>query len=156
MINSLRSFCVFVGCIVVMSCTSRKNGSEQINLSLLSEGDTLPVNQLPKNLKLWMDFHGGKDTQISLRDFICSGVILHQDELILLDSTIDLSRLFNNKHLVFSPDSKIFIDLFSITRMPSNDSSTLILPYAPDIDQQVVVGFADGRRYELFFCGPQQ
>ncbi|MFN5423038.1 MAG: hypothetical protein ACK5AO_07215 [bacterium] len=104
-----------------------------------------------------MEYHSRKGSRISLTDFMCSGVVLHQGDLPMLDSTVDHSKLVGDKFLVFSPNKTKFIDLFSIT-MKNNirNSNSLLLPFASDIDQQVVLGYADGRRTELFFCGPEQ
>lgn len=158
MINSLRSY-IITACAVsffFLSCTTKKISSDTIDLSLLKEGDTLLVKNIPSNLGLWMEYHSLNDSKISLNDFICSGVILHQGELSLLDSSVNIIPPDRKKFLVFSPDKSKFIDLFSLTRKNDVVSDTLLLPYATDIDQQVVVGYEDGRRSELFFCGPEQ
>lgn len=142
---------------LVISCTNKKSIVDGIDISLLKEGDTIPVKDIPDNLKLWMDYHSKDQSKILLSDFKCSGIVLHQSELTVLDSLYgSYKNISGNKYLVFSPEKTKYIDLFAITRKNKSNINSMLLPFATDIDQQIVLGYSDGRRFELFFCGPDQ
>ena len=142
---------------ILLSCTNKKSIVDGIDVSTLKEGDTIPVNDIPNNLILWMNYHSNYQSKIVLSDFKCSGVLLHQNELPMLDSFYSNYTIIpKNKYLVFSPKKTKFIDLFAVTRKNERNNDSIILPFALDIDQQIILGYSDGRRYELFFCGPNQ
>jgi|688.fasta_scaffold136744_3 hypothetical protein len=138
------------------TCNSKKEKTNEIVFENLKEGDTLVVKFAPKNLQQWFEFYSNKESTISLSDFSCSGVVLHREALKLIDTLYDKSSNRQNQLLVFSPDGHKFIDLFSVSNQTRHDSDIVRSLITPDADQQVVLGYSDGKRYELMYLGPEQ
>ena len=138
------------------TCNAKKEKTNEIVFENLKEGDTLVVKFAPKNLKQWFEFYSNKESTISLSDFSCSGVVLHREALKLIDTLYDKSSNRQNQLLVFSPDGHKFIDLFSVSSQTRHDSDIVRSLITPDADQQVVLGYSDGKRYELMYLGPEQ
>ena len=132
------------------------NKANEINFENLLEGDTLSINLVPKNLQQWINYYSSKEAKISVSEFLCSGVVLHSQELRLIDTLYKKTENPHNQLLVFSPDQNKFIDLFSLSSQNKQHSDIVQSIITPDADQQVVLGYSDGKRYELMYLGPGQ
>jgi hypothetical protein len=152
-IFSLLLILFFVG---ACTCNSKKIMTNEISVEYLQEGDTLAITMVPQNLQQWIDYYSKKDSTIRVTDFLCTGVVLHTEALKLIDTLYKKTENRHNHLLVFSPDAKKFIDLFSLTGQNQQDSNIVQSLITSDADQQVVLGYSDGKRYELMYLGPGQ
>ena len=157
----VRYFVTLCFVAIINACNNRGNETQWEETrdpaitNSYEQNDTLAIDVIPENIKLWIDFYHNIDSGFRNGNLKASGVVLHMNDMP--EASVKTNESAFGDLLAYSPDKTKIVDLWSFMQSIETDEKGNRVLVGGSPDQEVILVDKRENTYrQLMYNGTQQ